>query len=126
MLSRRASLSGLCLALLALAAQFAVALPRAVAAPVQHCGTLICAMDADADEDAGVPAPAHQHDPSDCPVCPLCVSLTGHSALLVPMEPLLPRPASVLIARAAILPPALAPPAVARRSAQPRAPPFPA
>jgi hypothetical protein len=130
MLPRRRSLSGIFLALLALAAQFAVAtaVPQIVVAaePVNHGGRLICYDDADDEDDGGIPAPSHRHDPSECAICPLCLSLAGQSATLISDGPVLPRPQSVLISRAAPLPPSLAPPVASRRSAQPRAPPFPA
>jgi hypothetical protein len=122
MLPRRISLSGLFFTVLALAAQFAVAttLPRAMANPIHAVSSLICYDDAA--DDAGAPAPA-QHDSSDCAVCPLCLVSASHLVWLMPTDPVLPQPSSVLMSRAAVLPPSRAPPAALRGDAQPRAPP---
>jgi hypothetical protein len=124
MLSRRISLSGLFFTMLALAAQFVVATampPRAAANPIHRISSLIC-YDDEADG-AGVPAPAHRHDSSDCVLCPLCFVSASNAALLVPAGPEVPEPGRIVMPRAAVLPPLRAPPAVLRADAQPRAPP---
>lgn len=119
--SRRPPLLGLFLALLALLAQLELGalVPRAEAASLLRDSSVICHSGEETDD----PAQPRQHDPADCALCTICVSLTAQPAPVLSGSPVLPPPRGVLVARTAVLPPATAPPAAVRLSAQPRAPP---
>jgi hypothetical protein len=119
MAPHRISASGLLLALLALTMQlaFGAAVPRFEVAAALAGATTIC--HADETSDSAPPAP---HHPADCPICPLCASLSAAAfALSVPAA--LPVPRVVAVARAAVLPPSTAPPAIVVLAARPRGPP---
>jgi hypothetical protein len=116
-----AGLTGLLLALVALAMQLAVSgivpfqgartgVDRLLAASICHT-------------DAGDPghAPAPHHAP-DCAVCPLCQAIAHASAVLA--SPMAVFVAPVLfVTRAFAVPPARAPPSVAASAASARGPP---
>jgi hypothetical protein len=116
----RTSASGLLLALLALAMQlaFGSVVPRLEIASALAGATTIC----HADETSGE-APPTPHNPADCPICPLCVSLSG-PALALTTHPPLPTPHMVVVAPVVVLPPATAPPATVVLAARPRGPPI--
>jgi hypothetical protein len=119
----RPSLPALLFALLALSAQlvFAAAPPRAE--PMPRGEHLLCHDEDDVDESAPQPQEQPHHHAPDCVICPLCVALNAAPAALLSTAPALPPPRAAQIARAAVLPPATAPPVRGRLSAQPRAPP---
>jgi hypothetical protein len=67
-------------------------------------------------------APPAPHSPTDCPICPLCVSLSAPVlAILAPLS--VPAPPGIVVARAAVPPPATAPPTTVAFAARPRGPP---
>ena len=123
MTTRRTSSFGLLLALLALTAQlgFDLPLPKAGTEASLAAATTLCHIDGD--ETGGqVPGPPHL---PDCLICPLCVAIASAATLLLPaVGATVPKPHSAIIARAAVPPPATAPPSTARFAAQPRAPPL--
>jgi hypothetical protein len=111
--------SGLFLALLALVAQLTLA--AAVPATTISLAdvTTLCQHHGN----PGTP-PAPFHQMPDCQLCLVCHSMSGPPGLLT-ATPALPQPMSIRIARAAILPPATAPPLHFVTAAQPRGPPIP-
>jgi len=115
----RTSASGLLLALLALAMQlaFGAVVPRIEIASTLAGATAICHADETSDQ-----APPAPHHPADCPICPLCVSLSG-PAFALTAHPALPTPRVVMVAPAVVLPPATAPPSTVVLAARPRGPP---
>lgn len=119
MSQRRIPASGLLLALMALVAQlaFGAVVPRPEIVGAWNGAAAICHAADTSDE-----APPVPHHPSDCLVCPLCISLAA-PAFAPPTGSVLPAPRVVVIARAAILPPATAPPVAVRLAARPRGPP---
>jgi len=129
MTPRRSSIPCLLAALLALMAQLVVAtaMPR-VDGPLGGSPGLLsdvplCHSDDGADS---TPAPPPQPHPANCPICPHCAPLAVHAALpaVSPTPP--PDRSALVIARAAMPPPATAPPLAETYTARPRAPPFPA
>lgn len=122
MTTRRTSSFGLLLALLALTAQLAfdLPLPKAGTEASLAAATTLCHIDGD--ETGGqVPGPPHL---PDCLICPLCVAIASAATLLPADGTTVPTPLSAIIARAAVPPPATAPPPTPRFAAQPRAPPL--
>lgn len=120
MTQRRTSHLGLMFTLLALMAQLAsgaALLPVPVAAALANV-TVICHADETSDE-----APAVPHNPADCPICPVCVSLSAPAYALM-THPVLPPPRVVVVAPPVVLPPPTAPPSAAVLAAQPRGPPI--
>jgi hypothetical protein len=115
----RTSASGLLLALLALAMQlaFGAVIPRIAIASALAGATAICHADETPDE-----APPTPHNPADCPICPLCVALSGPAFALTTHQAL-PTPRVVVVAPAVVLPPATAPPSTVELAARPRGPP---
>jgi hypothetical protein len=115
----RTSASGLLLALLALTMQlaFGAVVPRFEVASALAGAMAICHADETSDQ-----APPAPHHPTDCPICPLCVSLSA-AAFALSARAALPAPRVVVVARAAVLPPAIAPPAIVVFAARPRGPP---
>jgi hypothetical protein len=109
---------GLFLALLALGAQLTMAAIVPAAAVSLADVTVLCQHDSDPN---APPAPAHQSP--DCLLCFFCHSATSPAGLIATV-PILPKPSTVLIARAVILPPATAPPLRLGLAAQPRGPPI--
>jgi hypothetical protein len=109
----------LLLTLLALAAQLAMgaSVPSVAAFAVADGGVPICHG---GEDPVDTPAP---HHPADCVLCPLCIAMTGASAMLQASGPVVPAPRAVAIGLAAPPPPSTAPPAARRYAAQPRAPP---
>jgi hypothetical protein len=110
---------GLFLALLAVVAQ----LTMATAVPASTVSladvTVLC------QHDGGTPTPkAPAHSSPDCLVCFFCHGVAGPLGLLA-APPMLPAPSAITIARAAILPPATAPPLRIVLAARPRGPPIP-
>jgi hypothetical protein len=116
--ARRAS--GLFLALLALVAQLTMAVVVPVAAVSLADVTVLCQHDGN--PNAPHPSPAHQSP--DCLVCFFCHTATGPAGLIAAV-PMLPRPGTIVVARAVMLPPATAPPVRVVLAARPRGPPFP-
>ncbi len=122
MTTRRTTSFGLLLALLALTAQlgFDLPLPKAGTEASLAAATTLCHIDGD--ETGGqVPGPPHL---PDCLICPLCVAIASAATLLPAVGATVPKPHSAIIARAAVPPPATAPPSTVRFVAQPRAPPL--
>ncbi len=121
---RRTFASGLFFALLALVAQLAAG---ATVLNMTIFGMADLAAIADATtichaHETSDQAPATPHNPADCPICPLCVSLSA-AAFAIMADPVLPTPRLVIVAPAVILPPATAPPATLVLAARPRGPP---
>jgi hypothetical protein len=109
---------GLCLALVALVGQLTLAAIVPVSSLSLSDVTEFCHHDGD----PGAPAaPAHQSP--DCLVCFFCHNATG-SVGPIADAPLLPAPTAEPVVRAAILPPATAPPLRIVLSANPRGPPI--
>jgi hypothetical protein len=111
--------SGLFLALLALVAQ--LTLSAAVPATMLSLAdmTVLCQHNGNPD---APPAPLHQMP--DCQLCFFCHGMTGPVGLLA-AAPMLPTPTTMPIGRAAVLPPATAPPLRFVTAARPRGPPIP-
>jgi len=111
--------SGLFLALLALVAQLTLA--AAVPATTISLAdvTTLCQHDGNP---VAPPAPGHQMP--DCQLCVVCHGASGPFGQLAAAL-MLPQPATIGIARAAILPPATAPPLRLVAAARPRGPPIP-
>jgi len=111
--------SGLFFALLALVAQLTLAsvVPASLISLADV--TVLCQHDGNPDTPR---APSHQSP--DCLVCFFCHNPAG-TAGLVASAPLLPTPSTIPLARAAILPPATAPPPRTVLAARPRGPPIP-
>jgi hypothetical protein len=113
MSQHRNSPLGMLFALLALVGQLisGAAMVRTEPAATLANATTICHADDTSDE-----TPPIQHHPSDCPICPLCVSLSAPVALTA--RPPLPTPRVVMVA------PATAPPSsIVVLAARPRGPP---
>ena len=111
---------GRLLAILALMAQCAFGAGLQLPAPLAALAdaTTICHPHETSDE-----APRAPHSPADCPICPLCVSLSV-PGLTIAAGPSLSVPPVVMVARAAVLPPATAPPSsTVALAAGPRGPP---
>jgi hypothetical protein len=120
MSQRRPSHFGLMFTLLALIAQLAsgaAVLRTQVAATLANV-TVICHADETSD-----PAPTVPHNPAECPICPLCVSLSSPAVALM-AHPALPTPRAVVVASVVVLPPPTAPPSTVVLAAQPRGPPI--
>jgi hypothetical protein len=119
MSQRRISAPGFLFALLALVAQLlsGAVVQRTEAAAALGDATTICHAHETSDE-----APPVQHHPSDCLICPLCVSLSS-TAFALSAHSALPAPRVIVAARAFILPLATAPPATIIFAARPRGPP---
>jgi hypothetical protein len=119
MSQRRVSTFGLLFALLALVAQLAssIVVPRTDSVAALADASTICHVDETTDQ-----APTAPHHPADCPLCPLCVSVSA-PAFAPAADPVLPTPRVVAVAPAAVLPPATAPPATIILAARPRGPP---
>jgi len=119
MIQRRISPLGLLFTLLALMAQLGsgAVVPRMEVMTALGDVTAICHADETSDQ-----APPVPHHPADCPICPLCVSLSA-AAFAIMADPVLPTPRLVIVAPAVILPPATAPPATLVLAARPRGPP---
>jgi hypothetical protein len=115
----RTSAPGLLLALLALAMQlaFGAVVPKIAVASALAGAIAICHADETSDE-----APPTPHNPADCPICPLCMALSG-PVLALTTHQALPTPRVVVVAPAVILPPATAPPSTVVLAARPRGPP---
>ena len=116
---RRTSASGLLFAVLALVAQLAsgATVPRMADQAAIADATTICHAHETSDQ-----APAAPHNPADCPICPLCISLSG-TAFAITADPVLPTPRSIEVAPTIILPPATAPPSIPVLAQKPRGPP---
>jgi len=114
--------SGLFFALLALVAQlaFGAVVPNVELPLALHDAAIIC--QAPAPDQGKTPPAQHHHVPAGA-FCPLWVSVIAPTPLLASTGPLLPLPTQTLCHRPGLPPPAAAPPAVAFRLAQPRAPP---
>lgn len=110
--------SGVFLALLALAAQLTMAAAVPVAMVSLADMTVLCHHDGSSN---APPAPVHQ-TPA-CLLCFICHGATGPSGLLA-AGPELPVPTTIPVARAAVLPPATAPPPRFVTAARPRGPPI--
>ena len=119
MSQRRISPLGLLFTLLALLAQLAsgAIVPRMEVVTALGDATTICHTDETSDR-----APPVPHHPADCPICPLCVSLSA-PAFALTAHPTLPTPRVIVVARSVVLPPATAPPAIVVLAARPRGPP---
>jgi|HubBroStandDraft_1064217.scaffolds.fasta_scaffold91567_2 hypothetical protein len=111
--------SGLFLALLAVVAQLTLAAAVPVTTVLLADVTVLCHHDGGSD---APPAPAHQAP--DCLLCFFCHGAMG-SAGLIAAAPTLPTPSTTWIARAAMPPPATAPPLRVVLAARPRGPPIP-
>jgi len=111
--------SGLFLALLALVAQLTLAAVVPVTTVLLADVTVLCHHDGGLD---APPAPTHQAP--DCLLCFFCHAAMGPAGLIA-AAPLLPAPRATWIARAAIPPPATAPPLRIVLAARPRGPPIP-
>jgi hypothetical protein len=117
--------TGFLLAVLALVCQlaFGALLPAEEASARQLAAldavSVLC--DGSAPTTPGHGAPHHHHAP-DCALCPLCIAMAAHGAILASAPPL-PTPTSEPVAQAAFPPPARAPPSRAVRIAFPRGPP---
>jgi hypothetical protein len=111
--------SGLFLALLALVAQLTLAAAVPATAISLADVTTLCQHDGNP---VAPPAPAHQMP--DCQLCVVCHGASGAFGLLTAV-PALPQPTTIAIQRAAILPPATAPPLRFVIAARPRGPPVP-
>ena len=111
--------SGLFLALLALVAQLTLA--AAVPATTVSLAdvTTLCQHDGNP---VAPPAPGHQMP--DCQLCLVCHGVLGAFGLPT-AAPVLPEPLTIRVARAAVLPPATAPPLRFVTAARPRGPPIP-
>ena len=109
---------GLFLALLALVAQLTLAATVPVTALMLADATVLCQH---GDDPGAPPAPAHQMP--DCLLCFFCHGAAAPAGL-VAVAPLLPVPATSLIAHAVVLPPATAPPLRIGLAAHPRGPPI--
>jgi hypothetical protein len=121
---RRTFASGLLFALLALVAQLAAG---ATVPHMTNLGIADLAVIADATtichaHETSDQAPVPPHNPTDCPICPLCVSLSA-AAFAIAADPALPTPRIINVAPTVILPPATAPPAILVLAARPRGPP---
>ena len=112
--------SGLFFALLAIVAQLALA-TAVPASPVSLTDVMVLCQH---DGSAGSP-PAPSHQSPDCLVCFFCHNVEVPAGIAA-SPPLLPAPSTVRIARAAVLPPATAPPLRFVLAAHPRGPPIPA
>jgi len=114
--------SGLVLALLALVAQlaFGAVVPNLELPMALHDAAIICQAPS---PDQGKTPPAQHHHVPIGAFCPIWTALTAPTPLLASSGPLLPIPTQALFHRPGLPPPATAPPAVAFRLAQPRAPP---
>ena len=110
--------SGLFLALLALVAQLTLATAVPASAVSLADVTVLCQHDGNPD---APPAPAHQSP--DCLLCFFCHNVSGPAGVIA-AAPILPVPRTVTIARAAIKPPATAPPVRVILAARPRGPPI--
>lgn len=119
-MSRRPSLPGLFLALLALAVQLAVGANVPVTAVPARMQ--VAALGIICHSDHGTNSPAPHHRAPDCQFCPLCGALTTPAPTLG-SGPFVPTPVSVRTTQAAPLPPARAPPATYPFAAPPRGPP---
>jgi hypothetical protein len=110
--------AGLFLALLALVAQltWAVAVPSTTISLADV--TTLCQHDG---RPGAPPVPAHQMP--DCWLCVVCHGASGPPGLLT-AAPMLPQPRPIRVARAAILPPATAPPLRFVTASRPRGPPI--
>lgn len=119
MSKRHNSASRLILALLALVAQLTSAqvLPQMEAVAALADATTICHTDGQSHQ-----TPSPSHHPSDCLICPLCVSLSA-PAFATPEHPTLPAPRVIVAARTFILPLTTAPPTTVIFAARPRGPP---
>jgi hypothetical protein len=115
-------LSGLFFALLALVAQLAfdAAAPDIELPLALHEAALICHAPSGAQ---GKTPPAQHHHVPVSVFCPLWTALTAPAPLLTSAGPLLPAPSQTLFRRPGLPPLSAAPPSVAFRLAQPRAPP---
>ena len=125
MLRRRPSRLGLFAALLALAAQVVagalVPQPAWAASKASEAGAH---MGKASHHDMGK-APGHdRRHKHNGPFCPFCLAV-AHPAPTLTAPPSLPRPLSILVARATPLPPARAPPELPFPAAHPRGPPAP-
>lgn len=119
MSQRRISAAGLLFALLALVVQVAsgATVPRVAALAAIADATTFCHL-----HETSGQGPAKPHNPADCPICPLCVSLTA-PAFAIMADPVLPMPRVIVVAPTVILPPATAPPATVVLAKRPRGPP---
>jgi hypothetical protein len=111
--------SGLFLALLAIVAQLTLAAVAPASAMSLAEATVLCQHDGNTD---GPPPPAHPSP--DCLLCFVCHGAQSPVGLIT-ASPVLPEPTTILIARAATLPPATAPPLRIVLAAHPRGPPIP-
>jgi hypothetical protein len=119
MSQRRVSTFGLLFTLLALVAKLAslTVVPRTDGVAALADASTICHVDETTDQ-----APTAPHHPADCPLCPLCVSVSA-PAFALAADPVLPTPPVVAVAAAVVLPPATAPPVTVVLAARPRGPP---
>jgi hypothetical protein len=118
--------AGLLLAILALVGQLALGamvMPADAAAVAQSVAELDAASILCVGTPPPVHAPPHRHHAIDCALCPLCAAMATHGVILS-AAPSLPAPPAAIAARAALPPPARAPPAQPRRAALPRGPPI--
>ena len=96
---------------------FGAGVPRPGIVEAWGSAAAICHAADTSDDTPPVP-----HHPPDCLVCRLCISLAA-PAFALPTGSVLPAPHVVAIPRAAILPPATAPPVAVTLAARPRGPP---
>lgn len=120
MLSPRLSIHGLFAVLLALAVQLGVGatVPRTDSL-ARLAGMATLCDSGDHGPTDGVPTP---HDPSACLLCPACVVVHTATVVLLPATISLKVP-RIVLARPELPPPATAPPSLAARPFQSRAPP---
>jgi hypothetical protein len=111
--------SGLFLALLAIVAQLALASVVPASAVSLADVTVLCQHDGNP---AAPAAPPHQSP--DCLLCFFCHHAGGPAGVIA-AAPMLTPPQAMMLARAAILPPATAPPVRIVLAAGPRGPPIP-
>src|SRR5579864_2942070 len=119
MSQRRILGPGLLFTLLALMAQLA---SGAVVQRTEAIASLANAVTLCHSDNPSGEAPSAPHHPADCPICPLCVPLSAPTLALT-VQPVLPVPRLVVVARSVVLPPATAPPAIVVSAARPRGPP---
>jgi Protein of unknown function (DUF2946) len=118
---RATGLSGLLLALVALAMQIAAASVVPFAAPAASVDRLVAASICHTDTTDHGGAPVRQHAP-DCAVCPFCHAIAHAGVLLASPMAAFIGPA-VLVARAFAWPASRAPPGRAGSAASARGPP---
>ncbi len=106
-----------------LAALIALAIQLGFAASVPNPGSAFLLGAGDICHGGSAPLAPGQHQPPDSSLCPFCAVLAA-PAPIPAAAPKVPLPSGAILARAAVLPPATAPPPGRAVRPQPRGPPF--